>query len=385
MPLQSCFRFSQLVAAQFQNNMSFLIPTRKAIGLDIGDSSIRAISLVEKHGGVFLSDYAMKALDEGYIKYGVVEKKDEVRAALAEILDTIIVKGDLPSFAVALPESRTFTKFIDLSDIGEADFQTRIVDEIRSNIPIDVENSYYDYQIVLYKDQNILHRGALLAVADKDIVAEYISLIESVGYNVTNLEVGAPALIRSIFPLNDETHYQQLNVVLDIGESRSILIAYRGGVILFVLSIPITGKGMDKVIAETLDMPIADARKARKRFGLNPNKANSHVRAILLQETEDLKKRIEQVQDFVRQHLQKQTKGMADAVGFKTIIDKILITGSASDLPGLKDVLDEAMDIEVAIADPLMNIFIEKNKTFPVKEVGSYSAAIGLALGLIKK
>jgi len=62
-----------------------------------------------------------------------------------------------------------------------------------------------------------------------------------------------------------------------------------------------------------------------------------------------------------------------------------LITGSASDLPGLKDVLDEAMDIEVAIADPLMNIFIEKNKTFPVKEVGSYSAAIGLALGLIKK
>ena len=363
--------------------MGLFSPGHKLIGIDTSDSSVRVVSLIQKGKKIILDNYYKKAFEKGYIQNGVIYKTNVV-PIVKEALSRVVKPKELSSLSLGLPDLRTFTKFINLDEINKEDIEARILDEVRINIPVDLDASFYDYQIINYKEGKSWHTGAFIGVADRDTVIAYTSLIEESGYPWSILDIESLATVRSVLPINNNQYRDKFNIILDIGHLRSSLIAYKWGVVLFVVSIPITGDSMEKLISTTLEIDEKKSREAKEKLGLLQDKANGHIRKILLPQIDDLIKRIGKAQDFVRQHIQTAaaSKGYADAAAYKNIIDIIWLTGGVSDLPGFKEALEEALHVEVRRADTCVNIIMQEKK-IPLSELRAYGTAIGLALGLI--
>src|SRR3989339_693386 len=153
--------------------------------------------------------------------------------------------------------------------------------EIEKNIPISVDDMYYDWQIINKLENQDL---VLIGAAPKNIVNSHIDLLKSAGLSISALEVESMAICRSLlteegFKTSEESKNNYC--IIDIGAKRSSLIIYSKDTIVLSVSIPISGDEATEKIAETLEIKKDQAEKAKIICGLDKTKAQGVVNKIL--------------------------------------------------------------------------------------------------------
>src|SRR3989339_71 len=227
----------------------------------------------EQSFGLDISDLSLKVVQ-------LVKNKEIVLENLKKLINKPKLGFiDTDSVVACLPETKTYIKLIEINK-NPNNINDIIQTEIEKNIPISVDDMYYDWQIINKLENQDL---VLIGAAPKNIVNSHIDLLKSAGLSISALEVESMAICRSLlteegFKTSEESKNNYC--IIDIGAKRSSLIIYSKDTIVLSVSIPISGDEATEKIAETLEIKKDQAEKAKIICGLDKTKAQGVVNKI---------------------------------------------------------------------------------------------------------
>lgn len=367
------------------------------IGLDISDSFIKAVQLQKKGDRVRLTAHSRMPLPPGAIIDGEIMDKTKISQAIIETLkNPAIGKFTSDEAIISLPEVKSFIKLIWVERTSNA-IENQISSEIEKHIPFSTNEISYDWQAInnlsLKKEGQV---PVLISAAPISILDRYTETIENAGLTVSAMEIESISISRSILMEESKKYKGPLNknyCLIDIGGKRTSLLVYAGNTILFTISLPISGQEITDQIMRSLELTEKEAEKAKIVCGLDEDKAQGVIKNILSDTIQKLNNKIKESLEFYDNHYSEFGP-----------INLILLCGGGANIKKIDTLIKEASDIEVRIADPLINFggageadykdFIEThdlsldNKTkssqdnFTITQDSSlsYAAAIGLAL-----
>lgn len=344
--------------------MSFFSTTEKAFGLDISDKTLRLIQLAKNGKKIKIKHFNEIALPTDCIVNGEIKKIEPFVESLKKLIKTRIGHGTISNEVVAvLPEAETFLKTLYITAENEISLQDKIKEEIKLHLPLDIEEIYYDWQIV--EKINGIYT-IILGASPKKIVDSYIEALEAANLIPVVIEIEAAAISHLLIDFNQD---QQTQIIIDIGANRTGLFLYDRGMIKFTVSLPISGKELDNIIAESLDLEIDKAEEAKITFGLDVSKANGALFEVLTPTIEELVQQIKLAIEFYYENFN-DTR----------LIEQIVLCGGGANFINIEKILSQKLKIKVFKSQPFKKLINPDPQFFTESKSQSFITAIGLAL-----
>ena len=240
--------------------------------------------------------------------------------------------------------------------------------EMEANIPLPLEQVYYDWQVI---PQSLLPEkdkiNLLVVAIAKSTVDQTIEVLELSGLDPIGLEIESIAQARSLL---DEKNEQATVMIVDIGDCRTSFSVTKGGLPCFTSSIPLCGQTLTDVISKGMKISFEEAEKIKLAYGVGDDFKDSSLLKMQQPVLENLVQEIERSIDFYLTGLK-----------YSKSIDKIILCGGGANAKGILPYLSKKLKWEIELGNPWINMKLGKNEPI-IKEDQSvqYSTAIGLAL-----
>jgi type IV pilus assembly protein PilM len=324
------------------------------IGIDIGTYSIK-ICLIEKRTDSYHVIAAFMARNQA-LREGV--KQDDISQNIKAMLKKagLEMKNVVASIGSTDVVSRnlTFPKLTAPELAGAVRF------EAKQSTSIDLNAMYTDFSVLTTDKSGA--SDVLFVAAPKDRIDKQSEILRNNGLNVAVMDIDNTALANTFLAF-DANPAKESVVLLNIGHTYSNITIMDNDELRFVRNLEIGGKDVTREIANCLEIPPEKAEEIKKRpdvwdtLGLN-------IKNILRKSTPDLLEAVYRSMDYCcsRKKL--------------ISVDKILLCGGTSYLPGLESFIAEALGIHTERWNPLLNLDLPENSK---KELGQF---LGVALGL---
>jgi type IV pilus assembly protein PilM len=340
--------------------------SKSIVGLDVGSSSIKAVELKKKGGGIEVMHLAVEHLAPDIVVDSMIVDSGTVSTAIAKLFTDAGIKTK--SVATAVSGHSVIVKKISLPSISDAELAETIQKEAAQHIPFDLADVNLDYQI-LSEDEGHPQMDVLLVAVKKDKILNYTNVLSMAGKTPAIVDIDALAL-QNCYEYNYEPSPNQVVALLNLGASVMNINIVKGTTPLFPRDVSVGGHQYTDSLQKELDLNFDDAEalKLGKKVGTVSEDAKT---PILQQVTEIIVLEIQKTFDFFR----------ASAAGEH--IEKILVAGGSSKVPGLLEALRQEFSMPVEILNPFQKIsppasgvgaeLIEGN-------AGQLAVAVGLAL-----
>jgi len=339
---------------------------KTAFGLDIGDRSIKLIEIkrIKNLRGVernVLTSFNEKKIQAGIIVKGEIKNPPAVIEAIKKCVKE--AKGslvDTKTVVTSLPETQSYFKVI---NTPPANYKGNMLDYIKTsiqqNFPLDDGQFYYSWQ------KNFKNRISI-AAAPKNIVDSYTNVIEQANLIPVALELEGVAIARAL--INEYVGVKEKpQILIDMGASRSSLIAIDKNEIIAILHIELSGDEMRNAIAKAHKLSLEEAEKIKISCGLDLKKCPIKIRKTINNIIHSNSKQIKSGLSFVNRIL-------------PTKADKVYICGGVSQMSKITSILSDNLKMKVRHADPLRNIALNKKINLSNEELLKFITAIGLAI-----
>lgn len=315
------------------------------IGIDISDLSIKLVSLYQRGTGVHLEALGRVELPLGTVMGGEIKKTDLFVQSLRELVENPLY-GKVSSNEVyaCLPETKTFLKLIDVGN-NPNNINDLVLKELENNIPMATSDIYWDWQMIDFTGG---HRYILVGAAPRSIADQYIDLFKQAGLTIVGLELESISTVRALLREEDPMYSSDISTtyaVIDVGARRTSMVIYGGNTILFSVSLPISSEEATLRIAETMNIDVAQAEKAKLVCGFSQDKAEGIVRQILMSLVDRLVVKINGIIKFQTSHYPQFPA-----------INKILLAGSGVNIEKFDEILAEKLGIAVVKGNVRTNL-----------------------------
>lgn len=338
-------------------------------GLDLSDLSIKVVKLADSGSSEYVSSYASVPIPVGCIIDGEIQNKEQVVTAIKKAIE-IAGPNKIKTKKVicSLPETKAFLRVISIPEMNESEMKEAIKWEMEANIPLPLEQVYYDWQI--FPKELILEKNkiSLLVVAiTKTAIEQVLETLELAGLEPVGLEIESIAQARSlIFEENKQSNV----LIVDIGDRRTSFSITIGGFPCFTSSIPLCGQALTDAIAKGMNIPYDEAEKIKISYGIGNDFKNDPLFKLERPILENLAQEIERSIEFYLTGLK-----------YSKSIDKIILCGGGANTKGLLAYLSKELGREIEIGNPWINIKLgRKLPAIDKNQAIQYSTAIGLAL-----
>ncbi|MCP4667161.1 MAG: type IV pilus assembly protein PilM, partial [Deltaproteobacteria bacterium] len=182
-----------------------VIPSKnQLIGLDIGSHSIKLAEIDHAKRGRILRNFGVIGLPRDAIVEGAIKEMEVVSSAIRTLFSNLKVKNS--NVAASISGFSVIVKKITLSAKEEAELEATIQDEAEQYIPFDINDVNLDFDILsvggeptIYAKKEREGEGSdnmevMLAAAKKDIIDDYVSLLQVAGLSPMTLDVDVFAL-----------------------------------------------------------------------------------------------------------------------------------------------------------------------------------------------
>lgn len=338
-----------------------------SFGVDFSGSYLRMLKIKFNNKDCDVLGWVEKRMPKGIIEENKIIKKEEFRDIFKETLDN--AKGDLSGSKVmiSIPEEKVFTSVVEIPLIKkEASLEETVKWETESNIPVAIEDIYYDWQIIAQNEEKM---EILIMAADKDTIDNYLEVFDDLGFKVVALEPESLSITRSLITEEEKKKY---DLLINIGTGSSNFVICRGKVPLFTSISSISGRMLTEVIVKELGISFDKAERYKIKKGLDCSSSDDSKNIfdpVLKMLMEEINKTVEFLGDnpFLNE---KENK-----------IDKIILCGGGSNLKGLESYLTVKLKQPVSQSNPWVNLNFNK-KIPPISKDKSQSfvSVIGLVL-----
>lgn len=336
-----------------------------ASGVDISDESIHFTSIKDGKNGFIIKNFGERKIPNGVITSGYVKEPQE----FARILDSL--KKDLPSsfISVSLPEQHAYLLKLKLPKMKASEIRSSIELQLEDNIPISVAEAVFDYEVV--ENSNESDMEVELSAFPRAIVENYLSMFKEVGLYPTAFEIEAQAIARSVIEYGDSGTF----MIIDFGKIRTGISIVSGGLVRFASTVDIGGNTITKAVENLLKVSREEAERLKKEKGVVGKKDNEELFLTMMSVVAVLKEEVRK--HYLYWHTHKDPYGKK-----RPKVEKIILCGGDANLKGLPEYLSTDLNIEVGLANVIVNInsLSEYIPEMNFEDSLHYATAIGLAL-----
>lgn len=354
-----------------------------SLGVDIGTTGIRVVQLESKDKKISLENYASIETKDYLEILGNDSKFNNIRMSDKKISDDlakIISDAGISSkrVSMAVPISSAFSSIISLPDMPEEEIENAINFEARQYIPIAIDEVIFDWVVIgrtggtkndsensIVEEKNIKKLKILLVAIPKEITNKYVSIVDSLGLELTTLETESFSLAMAFSRSEKGT----ISIV-DIGNKTTSITIVESGEVISGHSISGTGgEEITKIISHGVDVDFHRAEQLKKDIGLNKeDNSQKQVSEIVLP-----------IMSIIISEIRKINENYTKVN--KKSVNKIIITGRTSYISGLAEYFTTEIGIPTEIGNPWKEISYDKALDKRLQESSPYfSVAVGLAL-----
>lgn len=339
----------------FRNEPSYL-------GIDIGKSSIKIVELAKKQADLRLFTYGFTEYKKNLL---IEDTKDE--QYVAQIINQLHKKSGAKSrnAIAALPAFSVFSSIISISNVNKKDLSSAISWEAKKVIPIPLEEISLDWQII--SDEQVSKKNnyqIFLTGAPKTLVKKYLNIFKLADIRLISLETETFSLIRSLLG-NDKSNV----MILEIGASTTDISIIKNGIPNLSRSIDFGGANITRALSKNLNVGLERAEQFKYDLGLSSSETDSDVvpKTII----ESLDPVVNEIKHMFNLFQNKENNK----------IEKIILSGGASMVPGFNEYLGKILNINVIIGDPWSRVSCPKDLMPLLSEIGpKMSVSIGLSM-----
>jgi type IV pilus assembly protein PilM len=355
---------------------------------------VRLIKLKKTSQDFDLASYNQETIKPGVIENGEIRDRKELEKAIKKLLSKVEGERLKTHYAaVSLPEEKSFLKVIKMPKMNAEDLREAVYFEIENHIPLQVEDVYFDFQVIppYLQENNAKNKKnyseILFAAMPKTTVDSYNDCLKKIGIQPVHLEVESLSLARSL--INRDQSPGSI-LLINLGADKTSLVFFSNGFTRFTCSSAVCSRTFTQSISRFLNVDLKKAEKLKEQYGFeafeNKNSGKSgkakskksisekhQVFQALIPGITDLIEQIKKYIDFYKFHK------IGDDFTNDTGINKIIISGGGVCLKNIDKFFESEIGIPVEIGNPWINV--SKRPLLPLLLSYEYTIAIGLALG----
>ncbi len=336
------------------------------IGLDIGSGSIKAAEIVEtKHGGT-LKNFGIIDIAHGAIEEGTINNPETVAESLQQLFKSSGFNEN--NVAVSIGGYSVIVKKIVVQTMAEEQLQETIHFEAEQYIPFDISDVNLDFQILGESESNPNQMNVFLVAAKKEMLDDYINLMNLAGLNPCIIDVESFALQNS-FEASYDAQNQDV-ALIDIGASKTSLNILKNAASVFMRDVSLGCGQINQKIMSLIECSFGEAEQLK--YGNTPDKLSpDDLKGIVSSVVADWCTEIRRALDFFYSTYPDDQ------------IKRIILSGGGANIAEFRKLLATEASTEVEIINPFQNFHIENKKLDDafIKQVAPQAAiCMGLAM-----
>ena len=229
------------------------------VGLDIGSSSLKAGEITATKKGFALKSFGMISIAPGAIEEGNINDPENVADSIRQLFKANNIKEK--NVAVSIGGYSVIVKKIDVQTATEEQLQETIHLEAEQYIPFDISEVNIDYQILGETETGSDQMSVILVAAKKEMISEYINLVQMAGLNPCIIDVDAFAL-QNIFEANYDLTDENV-VLIDIGANKTSLNILKSHSSVFMRDVSMGCSQINQKIISLIDCSFAEAEQIK--------------------------------------------------------------------------------------------------------------------------
>jgi type IV pilus assembly protein PilM len=343
------------------------IGKRNLVGLDIGSSSVKAVELQKKGNSLQLTSLGFENLQPDTVVDGQIMELNNVSNVISSIFKEHQIKTS--RVAASVSGHSVIVKNIVLPKMSEEELRESFSWHAEEHIPFDIADVNLDYQVT-GDSSDALH--VLLAACKSDKIANVRQAIQLAGKQPVIIDVDAFAL-QNCYEVNYQPQPGEVVALLNIGAATMNINILNGTRSVFARDASVGGSQYTSLLQKELGLTFEQAEAVKRGYPLPDGVEGRPIQPIIETVSDILALEVRKTMDFYR----------ATAEEGEAAIQKILVAGGGSKLPGLADYLAKRFEIPVEAFDPFRQIQVDARKFDPdyMREiVPEMAVAVGLAL-----
>lgn len=334
-------------------------------GLDIGITTMRVSWLAaDKKNIKYLSALSGATPQKGMTSESPFDHQEMAAAINKLVIDAKIATNNV---SVALPESKVYTKVIDMPNLSEKELSSAIYWEAEQYIPAPLDTMTLDWSILKRpkSGDTATKMQVLLVAAPITIIKRYQTILELAGLSIAGIETEILSVIRSV--VADENFPTTL--IMNIGALSTSLSIVQNGSVVFTYIIPLGGIALTRAIASDFGFALPQAEEYKKIYGLMDKdfggKISNAIQPVLSSMAVEVKKAINFYTDKYKN---------------ESPIVQLLLTGGSASLAGIGSYFVQNVGVETVIANPWKMLNIQGVPVDMEPRGSEFAVSIGLAL-----
>ena len=318
----------------------------RIVGLDIGSKTIKAAEIVDSKKGFTLSKFGMSDIAPGLIEDGAVKDPEAVADTLKTLFKTYGIRNG--NVALSIGGYSVIVKKISVPTATEDQLQDTIHFEAEQYIPFDINDVNLDFQILGENENNPNQMNVLLVAAKKEMVNDYVSLVELAGLEPKIIDVDAFAL-QNVFELNYESTSGENVALIDIGASKTSLNILKGQNSVFMRDVSLGCGQINQKIASLIDCSMEEAESIKFGGGsdnISPEDLSDIISSVVADWCTEIRRALD---FFYSTYPDDQIK-------------KIVLSGGGGNIQELRQLLAVETSAEVSTINPFQRFYIDSDK-----------------------
>lgn len=233
----------------------------RLVGLDIGSSALKACEIMVTKKGFTLKNFGMTSIAPGAIEEGNINDPENVADSIRQLFKANNIKGK--NVAISIGGYSVIVKKIDVQTVTDEErLHETVHQEAEQYIPFDISEVNIDYQILGEKEADSNQISVILVAAKKEMIGEYINLVQMAGLNPCIIDVDAFAL-QNIFEVNYDLTEDENVVLIDIGANKTSLNLLKSHSSVFMRDVSMGCSQINQKIISFIDCSFAEAEQLK--------------------------------------------------------------------------------------------------------------------------
>lgn len=323
------------------------------IGLDIGSWAVKAVAIQQVKDRLTLQGYAQMRLSEG-----------EQYKASQQVIEHLGVRSK--NVVVAVSGRSVIVRQVETPRLADAELRSHMTYEADKYIPFSADEVVMDcFPLPDRQGADPGKQDVLLVAARKGFVEDFVQGLHGVGIQPSVVDVDIFALTNAFWTLGPGALGDPETIALvDIGAAKSWVAIVRGDRLLFQREIYLAGNEITDAVVRTFNESAADVEEIK----LNPGDVLETLLDAATPAFEDLANEVRLSFDYVEGQFDLQ-------------VDRVVLTGGSSLMPGLPEILGNILGRPVTVFDPLSGVDLITSR-YDLHSLEANAPALTIALGL---
>ena len=286
--------------------------------------------------------YAVEPLPQNAVVENAITDVEQVGRAV----DRVVKRSGTKSrhAAVAVSSSHVITKTITMpAGLREQDLEQQIEMEADHYIPYPLEEVNLDFEVIGPSDANANEDDVILAACRKEIVDDYIAVIERPGLTPSVIDVDAFAMESAYGLIARQLPgggMEKTVAVLDIGATTTHMNVMHNNRSVYTRDHTFGGRQLTEEIQRRYGLSYEEAGLAKKVGGLPDNYQTDILQPFM---------------EATCQETMRALQFFYSSTPFNSV-DQILLAGGCAQIPGIDELIANRVGVPTSVANPFASM-----------------------------